>query len=153
MGGRGAASRGGRGGSNSGGGTPRTKSSIGVQRDSIKSSVSGNLKGKVWSKTIRLDGGGKSTISIGVDKDGIKHVSNDILKFRVISEKDIPKLAGQLKNSSYVAHSGLKHPRKDNIDHFYYFKARGKNLYFNVGRKTNRNGNVHYELYSITEKI
>ena len=153
MGGRGASGIGGHGGSSGGGGGGGTKSEIGRKRDSVKSSVSDSLKDKKWSKAIYDESGKKAMLDVGIQRDGLKHIANDVFTHETINQSEISKLYGQFRNASFVTESGLKHPRKDNIDRFYYFKAQGKDLYFNVGRKVNSNGNVHYELYSITKKI
>lgn len=153
MGGRGASGRDGHGGGSGGGGGGGTKSEIGRKRDSVKSSVSDTLKGKNWGKAIYDESGKKTMLDVGIKRDGIKHVANDVFAHETINPSEIQKLNGQFRNASFVKESGLKHPRKDNIDKFYYFKAQGKDLYFNVGRKVDSNGKIHYELYSITKKI
>lgn len=128
------------------------KTDIGLKRDSIKTNISNELRGKSWNKTI-IENGNEFSIKIQIKRNGIKHITNDIHKLNVIKQGDIHKLSNQIKNSSFIKSSPLKHSRKDNFNRFYYFKAQKSNLYFNVGRKTNSNGSIIYELYSITKKI
>lgn len=132
---------------------PILKSSIGVERDNIRHRVNNELKGKSFNKEVIDENGKTISVEIVVKRDGIKHITNDIHKLKVIKQEDIHKLTSQLKHSSFIKSSPLKHTRKDNFDRFYYFKAQRLDLYFNIGRKTNKNGSVVYELYSITKKI
>src|SRR5574344_1768392 len=130
MGGRGAGSAGGSGG---GGKTnaPRIKSDIGVKRDEIKNSVRYALKGKTFNKNVQDENGKHIDIHIsGIDS---KHITNDIFQHKTIEINEIKNLANQFTKSSFIKTSPLKHIRKDSIDRFFYFKAKEKDLFFNIG--------------------
>lgn len=150
MGGRGSSSAGGLGGGGKAD-TPRIKTDIGGKRDEIKSSVRSALKGKTFNKNAQDENGKKIDIRIsGIDS---KHITNDIFQYKTIEINEIKNLSNQFTKSSFIKTSPLKHIRKDSIDRFFYFKAIGKDLYFNVGRYTNKKGNVYYKIYSITKSI
>ena len=152
MGGRGATSRGGLGGSDTSGGTPRTKSEFGQRRDAVKSEIRSAFKDKSYNKYITDENGSRVRIEIGTNKESRKHLAHDIVDNEALSYRDASRLVNMLQNSTFVRREGLRHPRED-YHHFLYFKAQGRNLYFNVGEGTTQSGQKYYRLYSLTEQI
>ncbi len=97
-------------------------------------------------------------IKIGFSKKGNKHIVDDFLsKTSGLSKKDLTKLHSVLKYAEFVKSSKLYKDRTDNIQKFYYFKNKGKNLYYNVAEvaRKKKNGKIQLErfLYSITNDI
>ena len=106
------------------------------------------------SKTVS---GGRA-ISVGFSTYGNKHLFSDTFsRSRVLTKDDLKDLASLLENAEFIEDSALTHPRTDNIQHFYYFKAtlRGQEVRLNVAKqvRTRPNGfvRVSYFLYSIND--
>ena len=102
--------------------------------------------------------GNDEHIKINFTMRGNKHIVNDVLKGKIgLTKKDLSKLDSYLKNAKYEGLAGLKHPRKDNIVKFYYFKDRNKSIYYNVAeaRDKLKNGRetIHRFLYAVTKEI
>lgn len=153
MGGRGATSRGGRGGSNANGGTPRTKSEIGIRRDKLIAQCKQSVPSK-FKMRIKDESGHKKLVTVYVQGKDYKHLANDVMDKKAIQESKIRKLGVQLKNSYYKKTSVCYKPREDKIDRFYYLKTKNRKLYFNVARykHTRKNGKAYYtyRLHAIT---
>lgn len=153
MGGRGAIGRGGKGGGSSNGGeTPVTKSEFGKRRDAVKSEIKMSFKEKSLNKYIVDDNGNKVRIEIGTNKVSRNHLSHDIVDNEAMDYRDANKLKNMLKNSTFVRSEGLRHPR-DDYYRFHYFKAQGRDLYFNIGEGVSKSGERFYRLYSVTKKL
>lgn len=102
-----------------------------------------------------IDGG---TIKVGFSTYGNKHLFSDTFgRSSVLLKEDLKDLGVLLENSTYIDDSALIHPRRDNIVHFYYYKAElhGHTIRLNVAKDVEelRNGRiiVKYYLYSINE--
>lgn len=102
-----------------------------------------------------IDGG---TIKVGFSTYGNKHLFSDTFgRSSVLLKEDLKDLGVLLENSTYIDDSALIHPRRDNIVHFYYYKAElhGHTVRLNVAKDVEelRNGRiiVKYYLYSINE--
>lgn len=100
---------------------------------------------------------GKS-IKVTFNTKGLDHIADDLL------HKNIPLRKGDLKNlhtlidkSEYKKPSGLTKKRKDDIQRFYYFKDKQKEIYYHVAEaaKRKRDGRVKLErfLYSISKEM
>lgn len=133
------------------------KSSIGKQRDALKQKIRHSFGEKSMRMKIVDDNGKRKNINVSIVSDDVKHLANDVLTKNVIGKDKAGKLAKYFKNSYFKKSSGLYKSRNDKIDKFYYFKTRGRKLYFNVARytKTLKSGKkIHtYRLHAITKKI
>lgn len=97
-------------------------------------------------------------IKIGFSKKGNKHIVDDFLnRTSGLSKKDLTKLHSTLKGAEFIRSSELYKDRSDNIQKFYYFKDKEKDLYYNVAETERklRNGKVLLDrfLYSITNDM
>lgn len=106
------------------------------------------------SKTVS---GGRA-ISVGFSTYGNKHLFSDTFsRSRVLTKDDLKDLASLLENAEYIEDSALTHPRTDNIQHFYYFKAtlRGQEVRLNVAKQLYRrpSGQIEtrYFMYSVND--
>lgn len=103
------------------------------------------------------DNGKRKNIVVSLTSADVKHLANDILEKNVIVKDKAGKLSKYFQNSYQKKSSGLYKSRNDKIDQFYYFKTRGRKLYFNVARytKTLKSGKeIHtYRLHAITKNI
>ena len=64
------------------------------------------------------------TINVGFSTYGNKHLFSDTFgRSRVLLKEDLKDLGKLLEGSIYIEDSALMHPRTDNIEHFYYYKA------------------------------
>lgn len=102
-----------------------------------------------------IDGG---TIKVGFSTYGNKHLFSDTFgRSSVLLKEDLKDLGVLLENSTYIDDSALIHPRRDNIVHFYYYKAElhGHTVRLNVAKHVEELNNgriiVKYYLYSINE--
>lgn len=79
------------------------------------------------------------------------------LRSSVLTKEDLASLDQALQTATFIESLGLTHPRKDNIDHFFYYEAeiRGHKVKLNVARKVERKSNgfvrVTHFLYSIND--
>ena len=101
---------------------------------------------------------GEDTIKVGFSKYGNKHLFSDTFgRSSVLRKEDLKNLGEVLQSSQYIDHSELMHERRDNITHFYYYKAelRGKTVRLNVAKEVRirKNGKpqINYYLYSIND--
>ena len=101
---------------------------------------------------------GDERILVGFSTYGNKHLFSDTFgRTSVLTKDDLKNLDELLAESSYVGESGLTHPRKDNIRHFYYFKTtlRGQEIRLNVAKKVETDPHGHtrisYFLYSVND--
>lgn len=97
-------------------------------------------------------------MNIGFTKDGNKHLFSDTFgRTRIVSKEELKNLDSYLERAEYVDDSALTHPRKDNVEHYYYFKVRinGKWARLNVAKEVHRQPNgkvqIKYFLYSIND--
>lgn len=98
------------------------------------------------------------TIKVGFSTYGNKHLFSDSFgRSKVLLKEDLKDLGTLLGNSTYIDDSALTHPRRDNIVHFYYYKAElhGRTVRLNVAKDVEElhNGRilVKYYLYSIND--
>lgn len=101
---------------------------------------------------------GEGSIRVGFSTYGNKHLFSDTFgRSSVLTKEDLKDLGTLLKNSTYLDESALTHPRRDNITHFYYYKAElhGRTVRLNVAKDVEelRNGRiiVKYYLYSVND--
>ena len=132
----------------------RAKSQTAIERTHYMHEMEPLLSRKV-EKTIE---GGR--LNVGFTKEGNKHLYADTFgRTRIVSKDDLKDLATYLENAEYIEDSTLTHPRTDNIEHFYYFKAqvKGRWVRLNVAKHVNRRNNGHvivkYFLYSINDIV
>ena len=88
----------------------------------------------------------------------IKDINKNPAQPRVLfSKEDLKDLGALLENSTYIDDSALTHPRADNIEHFYYYKAElhGRTVRLNVAKEVKHRDSGHivikYYLYSIND--
>ena len=98
----------------------------------------------------------EGTIKVGFSTYGNRHLFSDTFgRSSVLTKEDLKELGTLLENSTYLDDSALTHPRRDNIVHFYYYKAElhGRIVRLNVAKDVEqfRNGRiiVKYYLYSL----
>ena len=128
------------------------KSDFGKKRDTVLSNVKSQFKEPV-NKTIVTADGKKRKIEVRTNSDSRTHLAYNIVDRKAMNSDDVAKLRSLFRNSSFVEDSSLKHERDDNYEHFYYFKAQGRSLYFHVGEGVSKNGAKYYRLYAITKKL
>ena len=100
----------------------------------------------------------EGTIKVGFSTYGNKHLFSDTFgRSRVLLKEDLKDLGELLESGTYIDDSALTHPRRDNIVHFYYYKAElhGRTVRLNVAKDVEelRNGRiiVKYYLYSVND--
>ena len=130
----------------------RAKSQTAIERTHYMHEMEPLLSRKV-EKTSE---GGR--LNVGFTKEGNKHLFADTFgRTRIVSKDDLKDLATYLENAEYIEDSTLTHPRTDNIEHFYYFKAQvnGRWVRLNVAKKVERYNNgrtyISYFLYSVND--
>lgn len=128
------------------------KTDFGKMRDKVLSDIKNQFKEPV-NKTVVSADGKKRKIEIRTNSDSRTHLAHNIVDRKAMNYEDSSKLRSLFKNSSFVDDSPLKHVRDDNYEHFYYFIAQGRNLYFHVGEGTSKNGAKYYRLYAITKTL
>lgn len=128
------------------------KTEIGDRRDKVLSDIREQFKEPV-NKTIVNADGKKQKIEIGTNSDSRTHLAYNIVDRKAMSHEESSKLRSLFKNSSFVNDSPLKHERDDNYEHFYYFKAQRRNIYFHVGEGVSKSGAKYYRLYAITKTL
>ena len=97
-------------------------------------------------------------IKVGFTKEGNKHLFSDTFgRSSVLTKEDLASLDQALQTATFIESSGLTHPRKDDIDRFFYYEAeiRGHKVKLNVARKVKKrdNGKIqeYHFLYSIND--
>ncbi len=107
-------------------------------------------------KVIKEFEGGR--LNVGFTKEGNKHLFADTFgRTRIVTKDDLKDLATYLDNADYIDESALTHPRTDNIEYFYYFKAQvnGRPVRLNVAKEVHRQPNgkikIKYFLYSVND--
>lgn len=97
-------------------------------------------------------------IKVGFTKEGNKHLFSDTFgRSSVLVKDDLASLDQALHNANFIDSAALTHPRKDNIDRFFYYEAeiRGHKVKLNVARKVKKrdNGKIqeYHFLYSIND--
>lgn len=100
----------------------------------------------------------EGTIKVGFSTYGNKHLFSDTFgRSRVLLKEDLKDLGALLEKSTYIDDSALTHPRADNIEHFYYYKAElhGRTVRLNVAKEVKHRDSGHivikYYLYSIND--
>lgn len=101
---------------------------------------------------------GTQKLRVGFSTYGNKHLFSDTFgRSSILQKDDLATLDKALKGAISDGDSALTHPRNDNIEHFYYFKAkiRGQWVRLNVAKqvKLRSNGKLRttYFLYSIND--
>ena len=144
---------GGAGSTGAGKGTSdHTKSEYGKRRAQVLSEIKDQFKEPV-NKTIVTADGKRRKIEVGTNSDSRTHLAYNIVDRKAMNSDDVSKLRSLFKNSSFVDGSPLKHVRDDNYEHFYYFQARGRSIYFHVGEGVSKSGAIYYRLYAITKTL
>jgi hypothetical protein len=97
-------------------------------------------------------------IKITFKKSGNSHIVNDVLEKNIkLSGTELAKIDDLIREAEYVRSSDLYKDRSDNIQRFYYFKDKKRNIYYNVAEEVvkNKNGRVYLNrfIYSTTGKI
>lgn len=100
----------------------------------------------------------EGTIKVGFSTYGNKHLYSDTFsRSKVLTKEDLKNLGTLLQNSTYIDNAKLTHQRRDNITHFYYYKAElhGHTIRLNVAKDVEELNNgqiiVKYYLYSIND--
>ena len=98
------------------------------------------------------------TIKVGFSTYGNKHLFSDTFgRSKVLEKEDLKDLGKILANSTFVDTSALTHPRRDNIQQFYYYEAElhGKKVRLNVAKEVrfrpNGKPRTTYFLYSVND--
>ena len=130
----------------------RTKSERAIERMHYLHEMEPLLKVK-YMKPIE-----NGSIKVGFSTHGNKHLLSDTFgRSSVLTKEDLKKLGPVLESSTFIDDSVLKYSRKDNITHFYYYKAElhGRTIRLNVAKevKFRKNGKprTRYYLYSIND--
>ena len=107
------------------------------------------------SETLKTE---NKEIKVGFTKEGNKHLFSDTFgRSSVLTKEDLASLEKALQNATFIESAGLTHPRKDDIDRFFYYEAniRGHKVKLNVARKVKKRKNgkiqVYHFLYSIND--
>lgn len=98
------------------------------------------------------------SIKVGFSTYGNKHLFSDTFgRSSVLTKEDLKDLGGILESSTFMDESVLTHPRRDNITHFYYYKAElhGRAVRLNVAKEVrfrpNGKPRTTYFLYSVND--
>ena len=98
------------------------------------------------------------SIKVGFSTYGNKHLFSDTFgRSSVLTKEDLKDLGGILESSTFMDESVLTHPRRDNITHFYYYKAElhGRVVRLNVAKEVrfrpNGKPRTTYFLYSVND--
>ena len=99
-------------------------------------------------------------INVGFCSYGNKHLYSDTFRrSSVLTKEDLKDLGDVLERAVYDGESELTHPRKDDVNKFFYFKTslHGKEIRLNVAQKveTYNNGRIRVShfLYSVNDII
>lgn len=148
---------GGNGSKSSGGGRKSNRLLVKTEKGKLRDSIRNNLKKVFESNKYTKSINNKNSIKIKLTSKTFTHIANDIIDKKVIKIHNIRNLEKQFKSSYLKKSAGLGKHRKDNIDKFYYYKAKGKRLYFNVAREKtvfkNKKVKYEYKLHSITNRL
>ena len=134
-------------------GETNLSSAIGRKRERYIEAMQPLLK-----KSVARYVGNDKHINIKFNKKGIDHIADDLLTKNLgISQKDLSKLDDFLREALYERSLGLYKDRTDNIQRFYYFKDKNRNLYYHVAEEVNKLNNgriiVDRHLYAISKKM
>lgn len=98
------------------------------------------------------------SIKVGFSTYGNKHLFSDTFgRSSVLTKEDLKDLGSILESSTFMNESVLTHPRRDNITHFYYYKAglHGRAVRLNVAKEVrfrpNGKPRTTYFLYSVND--
>ena len=98
------------------------------------------------------------SIKVGFSTYGNKHLFSDTFgRSSVLTKEDLKDLGSILESSTFMDESVLTHPRRDNITHFYYYKAElhGRVVRLNVAKEVrfrpNGKPRTTYFLYSVND--
>ena len=98
------------------------------------------------------------SIKVGFSTYGNKHLFSDTFgRSSVLTKEDLKDLGSILESSTFMDESVLTHPRRDNITHFYYYKAElhGRAVRLNVAKEVrfrpNGKPRTTYFLYSVND--
>lgn len=98
------------------------------------------------------------SIKVGFSTYGNKHLFSDTFgRSSVLTKEDLKDLGSILESSTFMSESVLTHPRRDNITHFYYYKAglHGRAVRLNVAKEVrfrpNGKPRTTYFLYSVND--
>ena len=146
---------GGAGSTGTGKGTSdHTRSAISRERERLTDQLMKSFPEK-FSLIIKDENGKEKLINVETHKKDYKHVVNDSLFDKVTPTSKLTKLYSQLNNSYYKKWSYNDKVKHKNIDKFYYFKVKGRSIYFNIARYKykNKKRGVYYEyrLHAITK--
>lgn len=74
------------------------------------------------SETLKTE---NKDIKVGFTKEGNKHLFSDTFgRSSVLTKEDLASLEKALQNATFIESAGLTHPRKDDIDRFFYYEAK-----------------------------
>ena len=123
------------------------------KRERLEESMRPLLKRNVI-RTVAAD----KQIKVTFKKSGNSHIVNDVLEKRIkLSKADLTKLDELIREAEYVRSSDLYKDRSDNIQRFYYFRDKKRNLYYNIAEEVvkNKNGRIYLNrfAYSVTGEI
>lgn len=97
------------------------------------------------SETLKTE---NKEIKVGFTKEGNKHLFSDTYgRSSVLTKENLDSLEKALQNATFIESAGLTHPRKDDIDRFFYYEAniRGHKVKLNVARKVKRGRMAKYK--------
>lgn len=101
---------------------------------------------------------GNKNLNVGFTKYGNSHLFSDTFgRSSVLSKEDLKDLEDVLEKASFMEDAPLTHPRTDDIEHFYYFKAQIRKQWvrLNVAKQVYHrpNGQIEtrYFMYSIND--
>ena len=97
------------------------------------------------SETLKTE---NKEIKVGFTKEGNKHLFSDTYgRSSVLTKENLASLEKALQNATFIESAGLTHPRKDDIDRFFYYEAniRGHKVKLNVARKVKRGRMAKYK--------
>jgi hypothetical protein len=129
------------------------KSEASQKRAKYMSEMEPLLEKKIVKKTP------DKNIAIKFTKYGNKHLYSDTFgRAKGLKKDDLKNIDAAFRKSTYAGESKVTKPRpKDNIEYFYYFKDKTKNLYYNVGKGAiiDKRGKKRWEhfLYSVTNRL
>ena len=129
------------------------------RRRELKRQVRKSLGGLGMGKKAK-ENGKNINIKVNINKQGRSHIAEDMLNSKKLGKIDATKLKTMFRNSTFVKDKPKDpdHDSKSGGKHFYYFKARGHEAYFNVAKVDVKDEKgkiigVEYHLYSITTSI
>ena len=97
-------------------------------------------------------------IKVGFTQYGNKHLFSDTFgRSSILTKDDLASLHRLLNHATFIESAPLSHPRRDGIQHFYYYRAsiREQDVRLNVAKQVYSRPNgqieVRYFLYSIND--